>query len=281
MTLTRERLEEIRDYDTCVTLEESAEMARRLLAVEGQEPVAYLYRDKLHADARFSLEPRFGNWSPEDINEYEITETKLYASPQPAPVAQPELTVWYGAMPESNGKTNWTAILRRKDGGCRVFTIDCSEYPDRVRYEADRMRWMIGELPEEPDILAYDEHLHSGYVPPVAQPVQVPEPIKRNDADGWWMYKGRRVGGGCAEWYNRALGDWRAAMLKAEPVSQPYKLPEGWKLVPVEPTAEMISSGIAAHYERSQIQIHDRPAPGPMECAYVAMLAAAPQEPTK
>lgn len=55
-------------------------------------------------------------------------------------------------------------------------------------------------------------------------------------------------------------------------------IPDGWKLVPVEPTAEMISSGIAAHYERSQIQIHDRPAPGPMECAYVSMLAAAPQQ---
>ncbi|MGX5075996.1 hypothetical protein [Enterobacter mori] len=48
--------------------------------------------------------------------------------------------------------------------------------------------------------------------PPVA--VSVPEPIKRNDADGWWMYKGRRVGGGCAEWYNRALDDCRAAMLQ-------------------------------------------------------------------
>lgn len=58
-------------------------------------------------------------------------------------------------------------------------------------------------------------------------------------------------------------------------------IPDGWKLVPVEPTAEMISSGIAAHYERSQIQIHDRPAPGPMECAYVAMLAAAPQQEVK
>ena len=53
-------------------------------------------------------------------------------------------------------------------------------------------------------------------------PVSVPEPIKRNDADGWWMYKGRRVGGGCAEWYNRALDDCRAAMLQgAEPV-------QGW-----------------------------------------------------
>lgn len=39
----------------------------------------------------------------------------------------------------------------------------------------------------------------------------------------------------------------------------------------------MIQSGIAAHYERQQLQIHDRPAEGPMECAYKAMLAAAPE----
>ncbi|WP_262266773.1 hypothetical protein [Klebsiella variicola] len=55
-------------------------------------------------------------------------------------------------------------------------------------------------------------------------------------------------------------------------------IPDGYVMVPKVPTAEMISSGIAAHYERGQIQIHDRPAPGPMECAYVAMLAAALQE---
>ncbi|HBT3419363.1 TPA: hypothetical protein MBF93_003566 [Klebsiella pneumoniae] len=55
-------------------------------------------------------------------------------------------------------------------------------------------------------------------------------------------------------------------------------IPDGYVMVPKAPTAEMISSGIAAHYERSQIPIHDRPASGPMECAYVAMLAAAPQE---
>jgi hypothetical protein len=56
---------------------------------------------------------------------------------------------------------------------------------------------------------------------------------------------------------------------------------DGWVMVPVEPTAEMISSGIAAHYERNQIQIHDRPSLGPIECAYVAMVAAAPQQEVK
>lgn len=92
---------------------------------------------------------------------------------------KPELTVWYGAMPETNGKINWTAILHRK--GQQIWegiTIDQSEYPDRVRYEADRMRHLIGELPDEPDILSYDADAHSGYVKPGNSPV-IP--------DGWVM----------------------------------------------------------------------------------------------
>ncbi|HAJ4344019.1 TPA: hypothetical protein ACF2WN_000205 [Escherichia coli] len=64
------------------------------------------------------------------------------------------------------------------------------------------------------------------YTAPPA-PVSVPEPIKRNDADGWWMYKGRRVGGGCAEWYNLALDDCRAAMLQgAEPSKMSGIMPD-------------------------------------------------------
>lgn len=86
-----------------------------------------------------------------------------------------QLTVWYGAMPESNGKTNWTAILHRKSDpiyeGCCI-TLDQSEYPERVRYEADRVRYLIGELAEEPFILDYDANKHSGYTPPPA-PVAV------------------------------------------------------------------------------------------------------------
>jgi hypothetical protein len=79
------------------------------------------------------------------------------------------LSVWYGPMPESNGKSNWTAILHRKgypiwEGSC--ITLDRSEYPDRVRYEADRARYLIGELEHDPDITSYDEDKHSGYVRP-------------------------------------------------------------------------------------------------------------------
>ena len=79
----------------------------------------------------------------------------------------PKLTVWYGSMPESNGKSNWTAILHSGDITTGM-TIERSECPDRVRYEADRVRYLIGELKEEPLILDYDADKHSGYVAPAA-----------------------------------------------------------------------------------------------------------------
>lgn len=88
----------------------------------------------------------------------------------PKPV-YPELEVWCGPMPESNGKANFTAILRRKGADFfdeAPFTIARSEYPDRVRYEADCVRHIIGELAERPFILDYDEGKHSGYVAPTA-----------------------------------------------------------------------------------------------------------------
>lgn len=94
------------------------------------------------------------------------------------PVSQhPELTVWYGSMPETNGKANWTAILHRKGEGIQDgMTIDRSEYPDRVLYAADRVRYLIGEKSDRPCILDYDSDAHSGYVKPGNCPV-VP--------DGW------------------------------------------------------------------------------------------------
>lgn len=91
---------------------------------------------------------------------------------------KPELTVWYGSMPESNVKANWTAILHRKgEGRCMDgFTIDRSEYPGRVLYAADRVRYLIGEKSERPSILDYDADAHSGYVKTGNSPV-IP--------DGW------------------------------------------------------------------------------------------------
>ena len=82
--------------------------------------------------------------------------------------ARPELTVWYGAMPESNGKSNFTAVLMRKGEGWDGphVTIERGEYPERIRYEADRVRHLIGEIADAPFILDYDADKHSGYIAP-------------------------------------------------------------------------------------------------------------------
>ena len=45
--------------------------------------------------------------------------------------------------------------------------------------------------------------------------VKLPLKIERDDADDWFMYKGGRVGGGAAEWYNKALDDVGAELTAA------------------------------------------------------------------
>ncbi|MGU3529181.1 DUF551 domain-containing protein [Raoultella planticola] len=142
----------------------------------------------------------------------------------------PELSVWYGSMPESNGKSNWTAILHRK-GECLStgITIELSEYPERVRYEADRVRHIIGELKEEPDILAYDADAHSGYVKPGNSPV---------------------------------TPDGKSA---TAPTGIPV-IPDGYVMVPKEPTQAMCAAFNDSDYGRKSLRER-----------YVAMLAAAQQ----
>lgn len=273
-TITKERLTELsrRENVGAILGEEIAELARIALASLEADPVCVIDQSNLDY---------LNSGSDADVwpaSRKEIGDVLLYRTAPPAPVSvpdeataddcpafvkyditdvdeawargfnacrsamlqgadgKPELAVWYGAMPETNGKTNWTAILHRK-GECLStgITIDRSEYPDRVRYEADRLRYLIGESDKRPCIIDYDANAHSGYVEPVTTAYKLNSPV----------------------------------------------IPDGWVMVPVEPTAEMLQSGISAHYERSQIQIHDKPAPGPMEYAYVAMLSAAPQPEVK
>jgi len=126
---------------------------------------------KVQAAGTSPVEP-----SPVDEKTYTITQTQvdfIVSCPQPYRVrtffdnlrpntARPsqarELSVWFGPMPESNGKSNWTAILHKGDLAAG-FQFGRSEYKDRVRYDADSMRHLIGELPNKPDILAYDGDL--------------------------------------------------------------------------------------------------------------------------
>ncbi|MCJ2272645.1 hypothetical protein MRO88_024175 [Klebsiella oxytoca] len=45
--------------------------------------------------------------------------------------------------------------------------------------------------------------------------VKLPPKIERNDTDGWFTHKDGRVGGGAAEWYNKALDDVGAELTAA------------------------------------------------------------------
>ncbi|HHZ6826049.1 TPA: hypothetical protein ACWLTI_004859 [Klebsiella michiganensis] len=54
--------------------------------------------------------------------------------------------------------------------------------------------------------------------------VKLPPKIERNDADGWFMYNGGRVGGGAAEWYNKALDDVSSVQSAAVTVKLPTEL---------------------------------------------------------
>ena len=110
-------------------------------------------------------------WSGNDVSAADCRKIDALIAGQDAQPCRPELTVWYGPMPESNGKSNFTAMLMRKGGSTldsmtHGICLDRSEYPDRVRYEADRARHLIGELEKEPCILDYDPEKHSGYKAP-------------------------------------------------------------------------------------------------------------------
>lgn len=78
---------------------------------------------------------------------------------------QPRLTVRLQSFPESNGKRNWTALLVRVDawgglvGNCGGITVARGEFWNRVAYEAERAKLLIGERDTKPDILDYGDDI--------------------------------------------------------------------------------------------------------------------------
>ncbi len=107
-----------------------------------QEPVAWMQADEAH----ISL------WK----DDYHTIP--LYTHPQPK---REHLTVRLISFPETNGKTNWTAMFVRtrpwdgltsNSGG---ITIDRGEFWNRVAYNAERARFLLGERATEPSIMAY------------------------------------------------------------------------------------------------------------------------------
>lgn len=80
---------------------------------------------------------------------------------------QPRLKVRLQSFPESNGKRNWTAILGREGkwdglvGSCGGITIERGELWNRVAYEAERARFLLGERDTEPFILDYGDDIET------------------------------------------------------------------------------------------------------------------------
>lgn len=81
------------------------------------------------------------------------------------PNNQPRLTIRLTSFPESNGKRNWTAMIVRVEswdgliGNCGGITVDRGEYWNRVAYEAERARFLLGERDTEPYILDYSDDI--------------------------------------------------------------------------------------------------------------------------
>ncbi|EMG9293145.1 hypothetical protein ACPU8O_002739 [Escherichia coli] len=77
--------------------------------------------------------------------------------------------------------------------------------------------------------------------------VKLPPKIERNDADGWFMYNGGRVGGGAAEWYNKALDD----VISAQPTFVTVKPPEPYAYLRENDGQIQISIGAERPSDRS------------------------------
>jgi hypothetical protein len=100
-----------------------------------------------------------GRYISPKINNYWLLweESRQRHSAQPAV----PLTVRLASYPESNGKRNWTAMFARSQpwdgliGSAGGITIAHGEYWNRVAYEAERARFLLGQRTTEPWILEY------------------------------------------------------------------------------------------------------------------------------
>lgn len=130
-------------------------------------------------------------WRASEDDCKRVWAAMIEASPI-APVAahaQPKLTVDVLSFPESNGKKNWTALLRRAEkwdglvGNCGGITIAHGERRNRVEYAAERTRFLLGLRDTEPFILDYAD------APQRADDAQAQQPV--SGAEGLIALEGR------------------------------------------------------------------------------------------
>ena len=240
---TKEQLQQIIETDH-VQCGEASSLARIALASLEVEPVAYMYKDNLHADARFSLHTRFGNWSQEDINEYEITEIPLYTAP-PAPVSVPDLKPVGFLFVSDDGAVAYSPA----DWPMKGFNLIGQIYGDLNACRAAMLQGADVSLTHEgknhhEDKLGMVNHL--GDVTEKVEPVTQIEPVAdlygltsptggetsftfdaveaRDFIDGGWS---------CQEYVE--LERFQEAVSGNSPVIQ-----DGWVAVPVEPTIAIL-----------------------------------------
>ncbi|SAC96373.1 Uncharacterised protein [Enterobacter hormaechei] len=230
-------LEEERDAVPGVVNEDAAmalaAMKRALASLE-VEPVAYMYKDNLHADARFSLHTRFGNWSQEDINEYEITEIPLYTAP-PAPVSVAD-EVLKRLLPDAEKAEFWF-----EHNGKILF--EGVKFNNAV-FEACRAAMLHGAEPvttanKLPDDFDFDRFNDVTWLEAVASNPHMHSPTTSTIAM-------------VALELNRKLAAGNSPVI-----------PDGWVMVPEEPTHEMLEAG------DEQFGTYD---------VYRRMIAASPQQ---
>lgn len=100
---------------------------------------------------------------------YKISRMKAQQPTAPGGevVRQPELTVVINSYPESNGKRNWTAQIRRVEpwdgliGNAGGITVGRGEYWNRVAYAAEEARYLLGLRDTEPWILDYGNDIET------------------------------------------------------------------------------------------------------------------------
>ena len=100
-----------------------------------------------------------------EAREEEITELRAKLAAPVGLDVQPGLTVRLTSFPESNGKRNWTALLMRVDkwdglvGNCGGISLARGELWNRVAWEAECAKFLIGERDTEPFILDYGDDI--------------------------------------------------------------------------------------------------------------------------
>ena len=103
--------------------------------------------------------------SPVDGGQPDDTPTSDQPSPSTDAVRQqPRLRVVVASFPETNGKRNWTALILREDhswgglvGTAGGVTLARGEMWNRVAYEAERAKYLIGLRDTEPFVLDYGD----------------------------------------------------------------------------------------------------------------------------